>query len=167
MASADKESFVWARLSCPCDERYCGHCVLGKGLCFGTHESGMVPHHLVETLVWVSTGIGLNKPLNLSTQSMCHSIQEQHLSTARSKVKHQDLHYLSNSSSTKLGVQSLLVAHLKTQMWHCTPSRGETWTPHQNSDWRPEPRTQAHCLLTGNCSPGVRTYWNSGSFVLK
>lgn len=31
------------------DDHCCRHCVLGKGLCFRTRESGMVPYHLVKS----------------------------------------------------------------------------------------------------------------------
>lgn len=153
MASADKESFLfWARLSCPCDERYCD--MLGKDSALG--------HMRVEwslTIWWnlsLRTGIGLSD-LNLSL-NLCVIQFEQHLSTASAQKGKapRSHHYLSNSHP-KLE-SSLTVAHLKTQMWHCTPC--ETWTPPK---LRLEAWDSSPLSFNWNCSPGVRTYWNSGS----
>lgn len=119
MASADSESpSCWAWLSSPCDDCYCCHSVLGgRGLCFGTlGVDGPLPSG--EILIQGPSGIRLNG-LNVS-QTTCHSVwawpvvyQQPGLN---GKAPRRDK-FLSDFSSSKLGVQSHLWLPLAKGIW--------------------------------------------------
>lgn len=100
-------------------------------------------------------------------QSMCHSIRATLVNSPAQKVKHQDR------------TTTFLTPH--PQSLESSLTRGSPWKHKCDTalllGWDLNAtKTQIGGLNPGdssplsfnwNCSPGVRTYWNSGSFVLK